>query len=198
MVEYEVQRVDGEHLDRVRQLFAVDRGTRHCWCMAFCSSSRQFALGWYGGGNQRRFEALAATEFAPMGVLASVNSEPIGWCGCGPRSRYTSAMAGRSSLLADRPPEEDAHVWLVACVFVRPSHRGLGVVRTLVGEAVSLARERGASAIEGWPLAAGARRRDQAHVGAETIFAGLGFHCVQRPSAERAIMRLNLRDEDVP
>lgn len=191
---YEVQQVGAPQLDLVRQLFGVERVTRRCWCMAFCSTGWRFAAGWYGGGNRRRFEELAANGQAPMGVLAVADGEPVGWCACGPRTRYVTAIAGRSGLLAQRPRSEDQHVWLVACIVVRPDHRGSGVVGPLVRGAVSLARRNGASAIEAWPLAFGVRSPGNLHVGREGVFARFGFRCIQRPNAERAIMRVDLTD----
>jgi GNAT superfamily N-acetyltransferase len=196
--EVDVHAVGPDQLDAVRALFDGERATRHCWCMAFCGSGWQFAAGWYGGGNRRRFEALTVTSRSAMGVLASVGGEPVGWCACGPRSRYSAAIKGRSSLLAGRPREEDEDVWLVACIFVDSRHRGLGVAIPLLRAAVSLAQDEGASAIEAWPLAAGVRRLEYDHVGRERVFARLGFRCIQRPTAERAIMRLELIGEGSP
>ena len=116
-----VQPVGPQQLDDLRRLFEGGRTTRHCWCMAFCTKGWQFASGWYGGGNRRRFESMAVSSPAPMGVLASVGETPVGWCACGPRARYTSAIAGRSSLLTDRPRVEDDTVWLVACLLSTPT-----------------------------------------------------------------------------
>ena len=127
-----------------------------------------------------------------MGVLAVSDGEPVGWCSCGPRTRYTAALAGRSSLLLDRPREEDDFVWLIACLFVGPQRRDTAVVVPMLRAAVSLAREMGAVAVEGWPLAVGVRNNAEAHVGREGVFAHLGFHCVDRPNLERTIMRLEL------
>ena len=160
--------------------------------MAFCTSGWRFAAGWYGGGNRRRFEAMTVSSRTPMGVLASVGGEPAGWCACGPRARYTAAIAGRSSLLAGRPRDEDDTVWLVACIFIGSGHRRSGIAVPLLRAAVSLARDEGAPAVEAWPLAAGVRRPGDEHLGREGVFARLGFSCVQRPSADRAIMRLEL------
>ena len=160
--------------------------------MAFCTGGWPFATGWYGGGNRRRFASMAASGPAPMGVLASVGEESVGWCACGPRGRYTAAIAGRSSLLADRPRAEDDAVWLVACLFVDPGHRAAGIALPLLRAAVTLARDEGATAVEAWPLATGVRRRGEEHVGREGVFARLGFACIERPSADRALMRLEL------
>jgi len=58
--------------------------------------------------------------------------------------------------------------------------------------AVSLAQGVGVSAIEAWPLAVGVRHAKGVHLGREGVFARLGFQCIERPSVERAIMRLDL------
>ena len=135
-----------------------------------------------------------------MGVLAVSDGTPVGWCACGPRARYTWAavLGGRSHALARKPGDEDRHVWLIACTVVRPDWRGAGVVIPLLRGAVSLAGTAGASAVEAWPLARGVTRPEQAHVGRESVFARLGFECIERPSIERAIMRLELSGPETP
>jgi GNAT superfamily N-acetyltransferase len=180
-------------LDDLALLFGAQRSTKHCWCTAFCASGGQFAAGWFGGGNRRRFERLAGASSTPMGVLALVDGVPVGWGACGPRSRYAAAIDGRSSLLRGRPREEDESVWLVACLFVAPTHRGLGITHALVRAAVDLARQEGALAVEGWPLTASASSLGDAFVGREEVFRAAGFECVDRPTPQRALMRLDLR-----
>ena len=174
------------------RLFDSQRTTRRCWCMAFCVTRSQFAAGWLNGGNQRRFGAMAAASSTPMGILASQAAEPIGWCACGPRSRYVAATAPRNKIMRNRARDEDEIVWLLPCFFVRAGRRGQGVIHALIRAAVELARGKGASAIEGWPLAGSERRSGDAFVGREQVFEDLGFSCVERPSPERVIMRLEL------
>jgi GNAT superfamily N-acetyltransferase len=174
------------------RLFGQRRTTRRCWCTAFCTTRTRFALGWVHGGNQRRFAALAQASPAPMGVLASVSDEPVGWAACGPRARYTTAIDGRSALLRTRPRDEDDRVWLLPCLLVREEFRGQGVSAALVDAATALATVHGAAAVEGWPLAASAHRPGEAFVGREEVFAGLGFLAVDRPLPGRVIMRREL------
>jgi len=83
-------------------------------------------------------------------------------------------------------------VWLLPCLFVRAGRRGQGVTHALIRAAIELARREGASAIEGWPLAESERRAGDAFLGREQVFEELGFNCVERPSPERVIMRLEL------
>lgn len=188
--DVETRPVAADEVADLADLFEHHRTTRKCWCMAFCVTGGRFALGWLTGGNRRGFEALA--ERGVMGVLASVAGRPVGWCACGPRSRYTGAVDGRSSLLRDRPRIEDDTVWLLPCFFVADHHRGTGITATLVRAAVELARGEGAVAIEGWPLARSVGVSADAFLGREEVFAGIGFECVDRPTTQRALMRLEL------
>jgi GNAT superfamily N-acetyltransferase len=181
-----------DDLGDLASLFKTQRNTRACWCMAFCTTSAQFTVGWVTGGNRRRFEAMASESGPPMGILASMSGEPVGWCACGPRSRYLAAMEGRSSLLKGLKREEDEAVWLLPCLFVRPENRSQGVSFQLIRAAIELARLEGASAIEGWPAARSDRRASYGFVGRETVFEDLGFQCIVRPSPDRAIVRLDL------
>jgi GNAT superfamily N-acetyltransferase len=176
-------------------LFAEQRNTRHCWCTAFCSTPRQFALGWLTGGNRRHFEALTSEARTPMGVLATVADRPAAWCACGPRSRYAVALDRRSSVMSNRAPEEDDSVWLVPCLLVAPQYRGRGLTSTLVDAAAELARRAGAAAIEGWPYTGSDPKSADGFLGRERVFSDLGFRCTSRPSSDRAIMRLELGED---
>jgi len=92
--------VESKDLPDLRRLFESQRTTRHCWCMAFCVTRSQFAAGWLNGGNQRRFGTLAAASSTPMGILASQAAEPVGWCPCGPRSRYVAPLGSNAPIQA--------------------------------------------------------------------------------------------------
>ena len=182
-----------DNVDDLAGLFDADRNTRHCWCTSFCTTGRQFAAGWFGGGNRRRFAALAAASRYPMGVLALLNDAPVGWCACGPRSRYTAAIKGRSQLLRTRPRADDDLVWLIACLFVDARYRRRGITHALIAAAVALARREGAVAVEAWPVSASDPRPADLFLGREQAFRTQGFECVDRPSPHRSIMRLDLR-----
>jgi GNAT superfamily N-acetyltransferase len=191
MASLEVRPVGLGEVGALEQLFASERNTRHCWCMSFCTSRAQFAAGWFGGGNRRRFESMASGD-TPMGVIAFLGEAPVGWGACGPRSRYLGATPSRHPMLGGRSRVEDDTVWLVPCLFVHAGHRSVGVSHALVRAAGSLARRQGADAIEGWPLSSSETRSADAFVGREQLFADLGFSCVERPVPARAIMRLDL------
>ena len=154
--------------------------------MWFIASAKECEAGW-GEPNRRAFAELTAGADEPVGLLAYRAGEPVGWCATGPRARFARAV--RSPHYRSRDEAEDAGVWLVPCFYVRRDARKVGVTRTLLEAAVALAREQGAAAIEGFPLA-GDRRRSaaEAYLGVEPLFAACGFTAV-RPSANRVIMR---------
>ena len=188
--DVETRAVTADDVADLAELFDAERTTRRCWCMAFCAPRAQFAAGWFGGGNRRRFEAMATGSATPMGILASTGGRPVGWCACGPGARYATATRSRSSIVTNRVRAEDETVWLLPCIFVRAGHRGVGISHALVAAAVDLARDHGAAAIEGWPLSASAGRAADAFVGREQVFTDLDFTCVERPTADRVVVRL--------
>jgi hypothetical protein len=100
------------------------------------------------------------------------------------------ASGGRSGLLSRRPRGEDDTVWLIPCLVVRPGRNAVGLAVPLLRGAVQLARDRGAVAVEAWPLASGVRRPADLHVGREGVFARLGFSRIETAPTDRVIMRL--------
>lgn len=181
-----------DSLDLLARLFATQRSTRHCWCTAFCVSRTRFSLGWVTGQNDRQFAQVAAASDHPMGILALAEQEPVGWCACGPRSRYARAADAAGSPLRDRDRSEDERVWLLPCVFVRDGYRGQGVSHALVRAAVDLARRRGAAAVEGWPPTTDARQAANGFLGRREVLEAAGFRRVDRHAPGRLLMRLDL------
>jgi hypothetical protein len=57
---------------------------------------------------------------------------------------------------------------------------------------VEFARQRGARAIEGYPMTTKNAILEELHVGTEGVFAGAGFAEVSRPTVRRAVMRIDL------
>ena len=87
---------------------------------------------------------------------------------------------------------------VVGCMLVRPSHRHLGVARTLVRGAIEVAQRLQASSVIALPRAAAERVTDEElWLGPLSVFSGLGFrevHC-ERPYP---VLRLDLAHEAVP
>jgi GNAT superfamily N-acetyltransferase len=85
----------------------------------------------------------------------------------------------------------DASVWAVTCFFTRRGVRKRGVSQALARVAVEFARERGARAIEGYPITTTDVIIQELHVGTVGVFADAGFTEVSRPTVRRVVMRID-------
>jgi GNAT superfamily N-acetyltransferase len=170
-------------------LFESNSTTRGCWCIWFLLPVREVQAGW-GEDNRRRFAELAQQDDPPAGLLAYQDDTPVGWCAMGPRTRYP--QVAKSRLMAHRDPAEDADVWFVPCFFVRVGWRRAGTTKHLLEAATEHAREYGARAIEGFPLAGDGPHKNSRYLGSEPLFAACGFTPIARPSPQRVVMRCDL------
>ena len=129
------------------------------------------------------------------GLVAHLDGEPAGWCAVEPRPAYERLLHARLPW-AGRPGEDrdDAGVWAVTCFVTRVGFRRRGVSRALARAAADFARERGARAVEGYPIVVRPGQelgRGELYVGSESIFAAAGFREVSRPTPRRAVMRID-------
>ena len=76
-------------------------------------------------------------------------------------------------------------------LFTRVGFRKRGVSRALARAAVEFARERGARAIEGYPIATKNVILEELLVGTEGVFADAGFAEVSHPTLRRVVMRVD-------
>lgn len=177
------------HAD-LAELFCSNSITRGCWCSWFLQSAKEVTAGW-GDGNRHRFETLMRDADPPAGLIAYHEGQPVAWCATGPRTRYPRAV--RSKIMQHRDQDEDTAVWLVPCFFVRVGFRRQGFSKQLLSAVVEHARDRGATAVEGFPLAGdGKHQATDRFLGTEPLFAACGFTAIARPSPRRVIMRLDL------
>jgi GNAT superfamily N-acetyltransferase len=187
----EIRVVDAGCRTAVAELFTANGTVAGCGCMFFVADAAEFKAGWHSRANRDRLIEDVADN-PPIGLLAYRDGRAVGWCAAGPRARYARAL--RSKLLAGRDPAEDGSVWFLPCLFVRAGERRKGVAAELLDAAVEAAREHGAPAVEGFPLAGGARRNSgDAYLGTEAMFAAAGFEVVRRPTDNRVVMRRDLR-----
>jgi GNAT superfamily N-acetyltransferase len=69
--------------------------------------------------------------------------------------------------------------------------RKRGISRALARAAVDFARERGAHAIEGYPMTTKDAIAEELHAGTEGVFTSAGFVAVSRPTRRRVVMRID-------
>jgi GNAT superfamily N-acetyltransferase len=142
--------------------------------------------------NAAKFKELATSSSQPLGVVAYLNGEPVGWAAVGPRSRYVRAVRTPTMKGTDLSKNDD--VWLAPCFFIRPDCRKQGIAKPMLAAAVEVARRAKASAIEGFPASGDKPSSTDRQVGTERLFASSGFRVCNRPSAKRVVMRLDFKE----
>lgn len=129
---------------------------------------------------------------ATSGLLARLDTEPVGWCAVEPRPAYTGLTRTFTVPWAGREEDRsDPSVWAVTCLFVRAGHRRRGISRALAAAAVEHARAGGARALEAYPLTTTAAVDEELHVGTVATFEAAGMRVVSRPTSRRAVVRLD-------
>jgi GNAT superfamily N-acetyltransferase len=126
------------------------------------------------------------------GLVAYLDGEPVGWCAVEPRSAYGGLVRNNRVPWEGRAEDRtDDSVWAVTCFVTRAGFRRRGVSRALARAAVEFARERGARALEGYPMTTTDAISEELHVGLESVFVDAGFTEVSRPTLRRAVMRID-------
>jgi GNAT superfamily N-acetyltransferase len=131
---------------------------------------------------------------ATSGLVAYLGGEPVGWCAVEPRPAYQGLLRVFRTPWDGRDEDRgDASVWAVTCLFARAGYRRRGVSRALAHAAVDLARQRGARAVEAYPMTTTSAIAEELHVGTTQTFAEAGLVEVSRPSPRRVVMRVEFR-----
>ena len=126
------------------------------------------------------------------GLVAYLDGEPVGWCAVEPRTAYEGLVRNNRVPWEGRDEDKaDDSVWAVTCLFARAGFRKRGVSRALARAAVDHARERGARAIEAYPIVTKDVISEELHVGTVSVFADAGLVEVSRPTLRRVVMRLD-------
>jgi GNAT superfamily N-acetyltransferase len=129
------------------------------------------------------------------GLVAYLDGEPVGWCAVEVRTAYGGLLRNNRVPWEGRAEDKaDDTVWAVTCVFARAGFRGRGIAYALVRAAVAFARERGARALEAYPLITQPGQKiawDEIHVGTRSIFESAGLAEVSHPTLRRLVMRID-------
>jgi GNAT superfamily N-acetyltransferase len=126
------------------------------------------------------------------GLVAHLDGQPVGWCAVEPRTAYPRLLRNNRVPWAGRTEDKnDESVWAVTCFVTRKGFRRRGIGYALARAAVDFARQRGARALEGYPMTRTDVLLGELHVGTQGMFAAAGFTEVSRPTLRRVVMRID-------
>jgi GNAT superfamily N-acetyltransferase len=151
----------------------------YCSCMRW----RLPSSGFREAGRDGRAAELAGLVRAgtPVGVLAYLGPEVVGWCSVAPRETHAAVLASRTI-----PRIAGDEVWLVACFFLVPRVRGTGLTRVLLDAACEYAARSGARVVEAYPWPGGASYR---FMGTRELYLAAGFADVPVAKGCRPVVR---------
>jgi GNAT superfamily N-acetyltransferase len=178
------------------------RGDPHrCQCQRYKMQPRE---SWASVGSEElAFRLRTQTDSGhpesgrTSGLVAYLEGEPVGWCAVEPRTAYPRLLLKTRVPWEGRAEDKtDDSVWAVTCFVTRTSFRRRGISRALARAAVDFARQRGARALEGYPMLTEPGQAltllNELHVGSRSVFAAAGFREVSRPTVRRVVMRIEL------
>jgi len=153
------------------------------------------------GAEELGFRLRAQTECGhpksktTSGLVAYLDGEPVGWCAVAPRASHSRLLLKTRVPWEGRTEDKaDDSVWAVTCFVTRAGFRRRGISYALARAAVEFARERGARALEGYPMVTQPGQEvtwGELHVGSRNIFVAAGFAEVSHPTLRRIVMRID-------
>ena len=182
--------------DDLRTVFGTRGAAATCQCQRYKLRARESFRSFPVEERARRLAEQTACgnpeSDDTSGLVAYLDREPVGWCAVEPRTQYEGLLRAFRVPWDGRDEDKtDDTVWAVTCLFVRAGFRKRGISRTLAREAVAFARERGARAIEAYPIITKNVIAEELHVGTPSVFGDAGLAELSRPSLRRVVMRLD-------
>jgi GNAT superfamily N-acetyltransferase len=165
---------DPERLDDILAFFDHDAfaGTPE-WAACYCMYHHLDHDTWGDRSWQDNRSDLAQriSSGATTGVVAYAGDRVIGWCNATLRRELPARADGTDA---------DQTVLVTSCFQIAPPYRGHGVARRLLASAIDLARERGCTAVEGFPNPDPDATNPEAFPGPAALYRSAGFEVENR------------------
>jgi len=192
----EIVPATADRWDDVQTVFGTRGGAHHCQCQRIRLGDRAW---WYMPVEERAHrlrEQLDAGSDAPTSgaLIAYVDGEPAGWVAVAPRTEFVRYRGSQVPWAGRHEDKDDDGVWAITCFAVRAGMRKQGLMYELAAAAVEHARERGAEAIEGYPIVPDPGKDiswGEVNVGTHGPFAAAGLTEASQPTKRRRVMRLD-------
>jgi GNAT superfamily N-acetyltransferase len=182
--------------DDLQAVFGTRGDPSRCWCQRFKMHPGE---SWRSvGPDELSFRLRQQTDCghpragATSGLVAFLAGEPVGWCAVEPRTEYARLLRNNRVPWDGRAEDKaDRSVWAVTCFVTRTGFRKRGIATALARAAVDYASQRGARAVEGYPMTTKQAILGELHVGTVGMFAAAGYTEVSRPTLRRVVMRID-------
>ena len=168
-----------------------------------CHCQRLKVRGWiWRDSTQEQRTAMLRTQTAAgrpnaastSGLVAYLDDEPVGWVAVEPRTAYPKLRTSRVPWSGRDEDKADDEIWAVTCFIVRKGYRGRGLTYPLARATIDFARERGARALEAYPMVTQPGKEvtwGELNIGARQVFEEAGFKEVTHPTPRRVVMRVD-------
>jgi GNAT superfamily N-acetyltransferase len=181
----------------LRQIFGTRGDPSRCFCQRYKMAPGE---SWASVGVEElaarlREQTECGNPRSPTtsGLVAFLDGEPAGWCAVESRPAYPRMLRSMRVPWDGRSEDkDDESVWAVTCFATRAGFRKRGITHSLARAAVEHARERGARALEGYPITTKDVILSELHVGTVAAFEAAGLKEVARPTLRRVVMRIDL------
>ncbi len=185
--------------DDLQTVFGARGSAAICQCQRYKLAPREAFKSYPAEERARRLREQThcgpSKATATSGLVAYLDGEPVGWCAVEPRPAYEGLLRVYRVPWEGRSEDKtDDSVWAVTCVFARAGFRRRGIGYALARASIDFARERGARALEAYPMLTqpGADITwGELHMGTLSMFVAAGFDEVHRPTPRRVVMRID-------
>lgn len=184
----------------LQEIFGIDGYPGRCYCQHFKTRDRDWSSLTETARRERLREQTGCGNPRAMttsGLVAYLGDEPAGWVAVEPRTAYPRLQWMRTVWSGRQEDKADDEVWAVPCFVVRKGYRKRGITYALAAATVDFARERGARALEAYPMITTPGVEiiwGELYVGTRQVFAEAGFAEVSHPSPRRVVMRIDFAD----
>ena len=182
----------------LQAIFGVADYPGRCYCQHFKTKVWPWSLSddeWRRRlREQTNCDDPSAESTTGLVAYLGVEREPVGWVAVEPRTEYPRLPKVRTVWSGRQEDKADDSVWAVTCLVTRKGYRKRGLTYALAAATVGYARERGARALEAYPMITLPGKEitwGELHVGSRQVFAEAGFTEVHRPSPRRVVMRVD-------
>lgn len=138
-----IETLSTNNLKDLAALFSTSEECKECWCMNHRCAPTTCPTG--NEAAQQFSKKLGQDEIT--GLIAYLDGKPVGWCAVD----KTSTQIGHDFVL-ENPEEVTENSWMIHCLYIHPEARGQGISKSLIKNAIDLARTNGATEVLAFPI----------------------------------------------